>query len=105
MVSGAFAVAVNRCGAVMKHKLGARSMRTMLDIETALKSGELWVAMTNGKYWKVRRNGKTQTWKREPNRFRIPIKYGLKGYGEITQDSLQSDELVISREQPKPWKG
>ncbi len=32
-----------------------------------------------------RRNGKTQTWKRTPTRFRIPVKYGLYVYGEITE--------------------
>lgn len=26
----------------------------------------------------VRRNGKTKYWKREPTRFRIPVKYGLR---------------------------
>lgn len=34
----------------------------------------------------VRRNGKTQTWKTRPGEFRIPIKYGLYGYGEITHN-------------------
>lgn len=31
-----------------------------------------------------RRNGKTQTWKTRPGEFRIPTKYGLYSYGEIT---------------------
>ena len=31
-----------------------------------------------------RRNGSTQTWKREPQRYRIPVKYGLRGYGQLT---------------------
>ena len=39
---------------------------------------------------KVRRNGKTQTWKRDADRFRIPIKHGLYSYGEITQDNAGS---------------
>ena len=30
-----------------------------------------------------RRNGRTQTWKREPDRFRIPIKHGMYAYGSI----------------------
>ena len=33
------------------------------------------------------RNGKTQTWKRDASRFRVPVKYGLYTYGEITQDN------------------
>ena len=31
-----------------------------------------------------RRNGKTQTWKTRPEEYRIPVKYGLYGYSEIT---------------------
>ena len=30
-----------------------------------------------------RRNGMTQTWKREPEKFRIPIKHGLRDFGNI----------------------
>lgn len=37
------------------------------------------------RYWKIRRNGKTQTWKRDANRVRIPFKYGMYGYGAITE--------------------
>ena len=33
-----------------------------------------------------RRNGKTQTWKRSPDRWRIPVKRGLYEYGDITPD-------------------
>jgi hypothetical protein len=36
---------------------------------------------------KVRRNGKTQVWKTRPNEFRIPVKYGLYDYYNITQDN------------------
>lgn len=32
-----------------------------------------------------RRNGKTQTWRTRPHDFRIPVKFGLYGYSEITQ--------------------
>lgn len=35
----------------------------------------------------VRRNGRTQTWKTRPAEFRVPVKYGLYGYGEITDKS------------------
>jgi len=31
-----------------------------------------------------RRNGATQTWVRSPERFRVPIKFWLRGYSEIT---------------------
>lgn len=31
-----------------------------------------------------RRNGQIKTWKRDPERFQVPIKYGLRGYGYMT---------------------
>lgn len=31
-----------------------------------------------------RRNGQTQTWKTRPGEFRIPVKYGMRNYSEIT---------------------
>lgn len=31
-----------------------------------------------------RRNGRTQTWKTRPGEFRIPVKWGLRGYSYIT---------------------
>lgn len=33
--------------------------------------------------WRV--NGRCQVWKTQPGRFRLPIKYGLRGYGEVTE--------------------
>jgi hypothetical protein len=35
----------------------------------------------------VRRSGKTQTWKRDVSRFRVPVKYGLYESGEITEQN------------------
>lgn len=57
---------------------------TLKQLETALDRGHISVKMSNGNWWKVRRNGKTQTWKRDTNKFRIPVKVGLTTYGEIT---------------------
>lgn len=37
-----------------------------------------------GKVYRWRRNGKTQTWKTRPGDFRVPIKYGLYSYGQLT---------------------
>jgi hypothetical protein len=36
-----------------------------------------------GKIYAWRRNGATQTWKTRPDEFRIPVRYGLRGYGQI----------------------
>lgn len=32
-----------------------------------------------------RRNGQTQTWKTRPNDYRVPVKFGLYSYDQITQ--------------------
>jgi hypothetical protein len=57
----------------------------VMDWELALDNGMLWVAMRNGNYWVARRNGKTQRWKRDHSRFRIPFKCGLKVTGAIDE--------------------
>jgi hypothetical protein len=31
-----------------------------------------------------RRNGKTQTWKTRPDEYRIPVKYGMYNFSQIT---------------------
>jgi hypothetical protein len=31
-----------------------------------------------------RRNGATQTWKTRPTEFRVPVKYGMYAYGQLT---------------------
>lgn len=78
--------------------------RTREQLETALDKGCLWVAMSNGNYWQARRNGKTKTWIKDAARFRIPIKFGLRSCGQIDQDNMQSQELVISESKPGKWK-
>ena len=42
-----------------------------------------FVHIASGRTW--RRNGRTQTWKTRPQEFRIPVKFGLYAYGNITQ--------------------
>jgi len=41
----------------------------------------------------VRVNGKVKTWKREPNRFCIPVKHGLYDSGYITEYSAENYHL------------
>lgn len=64
-----------------------RNPTCRLDAETALDSGKLYAQRSVGKFWLARRNGATKTWKTDPNRFRIPIKYGFKEYATIEQDA------------------
>jgi hypothetical protein len=57
------------------------------DIEQALDTGQLFMDVTlragPPRFWLIRRNGQTKTWKRSPDWFRIPVKYGFKGYDQI----------------------
>ena len=41
--------------------------------------------------WRI--NGKLKTWKRQPNRFSIPIKRGLWEYGYLTESNLEDFNL------------
>jgi len=41
----------------------------------------------NGEYW--RKNGKVKTWKTRPNDFRVPVKFGLRDFGQVDQDNLK----------------
>lgn len=47
---------------------------------------------------KWRRNGQTQTWKRSPERFRVPVKYGLYRYDQITDSIADRVHLPGSAE-------
>lgn len=40
------------------------------------------------KVYRLRRNGATQYWKTRPDHFRIPVKYGIREYGDIVQDDV-----------------
>ncbi len=71
-----------------------------------LDHGSLWIKMSNGRYWKLRRNGAVQRWKRDPFRYRIPVKAGLKVYAEITNDieigTFDSTSAAIIASQTDP---
>lgn len=69
------------------------------EIETALDNGNLWIAMHNGRWWRARRNGRTQTWKRDPSRFSIPFKVGLRGTGRL-DETWSADNYKISTTDP-----
>lgn len=45
-----------------------------------------------------RRNGVTQTWKTKPTEFRVPVKWGLYRYGDITQHEVE--QFYTSEECP-----
>ena len=43
------------------------------------------------KVWRV--TGKPKTWKRDPDRFQIPIRYGMYEHGYVDQDNIGLFEL------------
>lgn len=57
---------------------------TRANIDDLMDRRMIQTRMKNGNWWDIRRNGKTQTWKSQPGRIRIPYKYGFRGYGAIT---------------------
>lgn len=61
---------------------------TRANIDAILDSGKLYACMRNGNWWRLRRNGKTQTWKTDATRVRIPVKAGLKSYYAITESDF-----------------
>lgn len=66
---------------------------TPSNVEALLDAGRLQVQMAHGAWWAIRRNGATRRWKRDPARFYIPYKAGLKVYGNITQDDFHNGAL------------
>lgn len=70
------------------------------ETETALDNSTIWALMGNGRYWKLRRNGATKTWKRDPDRFQIPVKAGLRSCAYLTNDTDFTTDFIVSKEDP-----
>ncbi len=68
-------------------------MFTRETIEKALDAGRLEVKMNSGRWWRMRRNGMTKIWKTRPSEFRIPVMMGLREFGYINQDNMNSGYL------------
>ena len=72
----------------------------MITLEQAksLKHGDILHHVTNknkdGSPQRWRVNGKVQTWKRSPERVKVPIKYGLYAYDYLTENELDLVELA-----------
>lgn len=70
---------------------------TRENIDVLLDHGMLYAVMNrpladgSPRLWRMRRNGATKRWKRDPNRIRIPFRYGFKGYGQITEADFVED--------------
>lgn len=69
---------------------------TLQDLEAALDSGQLQVQMANDRWWTLRRNGRTRTWTSRPNDYRIPVKAGLRAYGQLSPKSGLTLRIVAA---------
>ena len=49
---------------------------------------------SDGTPWRWRVNGKVKTWKRDPQRFRIPIKRGLYDYDYVDEHNFRNFVIV-----------
>ena len=58
---------------------------TRANIDKLLDARQIECAMNSGKWWSIRRNGATRRWKRDTSRIYVPFKYGMYGYGNITE--------------------
>lgn len=73
----------------------------MITVQQAMAASEFHLdagCRQGGKVYKVRRNGNTQRWKRQPERFRVPVKHGLYTYGDIDNYSMCNAELFHTAE-------
>lgn len=50
---------------------------TTVTLENLSEYGNHFQTSIEGKVYKARQTGKIQTWKKEPEKFIIPVKYGL----------------------------
>lgn len=76
--------------------------------DTAMKAHEFYhrESALKGKAVRCRRNGATKTWVRQPDKFKIPVKYGLYDYFYIDNDNASewSTVPVALKLEPKAAK-
>lgn len=71
----------------------------MITLAQAMTANEFWHASeknADGTPQRWRRNGKTQTWKKWPGLFRIPVKHGMKHHGYIQNFTDEHDGKPMS---------
>lgn len=69
---------------------------TREQFEAALDGGtlETRILQRGGPRWyRVRRNGRTQTWKRSPSRFEIPIKFRYRDTMRVTNAHFSRGDI------------
>ena len=49
----------------------------------------------NGSPMRFRVSGNVQTWKRDKNRIRVPLKHGLYDYGCLVNDTIETGGFIV----------
>lgn len=66
-------------------------MPKLTDIQTADVFHQSQLGTLKCRVW--RRNGKTRTWKKDPTRFEIPVKFGMYAYGQLTRGDFDTTKV------------
>jgi len=65
----------------------------MITVDQAMLENRFHYPINDKKCALWRRNGMTKRWKRNHNRFSIPVKFGLYDYGYITDENSREFHL------------
>jgi len=78
-----------KCGAKHSNSIALKDSRALtLNQKKKLKYGdEVYLEGNCGHFLRARVNGKTKTWKRTPEKVKVPFKYGLYQHGYIDEQS------------------
>lgn len=77
-------------GCVKKHTNKLTGDFVLLNLEEKKKLGHrsvVYLQARCGCFLKVTINGNPKTWVRQPERVKVPFRYGLYEYGHITEDT------------------
>lgn len=69
---------------------------TMAEFTSASEWYSTTMVNADGSSCVIRRNGATKLWKRRPDRFQIPVAYGLYEHFYLTADDLTTGEYSLT---------
>lgn len=70
---------------------------TRQNIDQLLDAGKIQIRMATGRWWTIRRNGATKRWIKNPERIRIPVKFGFKLYDTITETEFNDNGILYDQ--------
>jgi hypothetical protein len=73
--------------------LGESRELTLTEKKALNRGNIVYIQAYCGCYLRVRVNGRPKIWVRQPNRAQVPYKYGLYGYGYITEKTIVKVEV------------